>query len=170
MVAEVNYWTIPGRIRAGRSTLEQISLAVVEAFLTLHPSDNPISRTDVMELFMYTKYVRPNGVPVSRALHMPWEEWCSQFKVSVEGMKSRSRLRPVVTCRQMFFAIATDHGYTTKKMGDFLGRDHATAIHGRRAHKNNLRYMDYRNIYERSLYLLKTTTTPDNDEVHEIAS
>jgi chromosomal replication initiator protein len=57
--------------------------------------------------------------------------------VSVNEILSRSRIREVSDARQMFCYIMREkYGMRYAKIGRIIGRDHATAIHSCKSHKD----------------------------------
>lgn len=54
------------------------------------------------------------------------------------GIKTKTRARDVVIMRQLFCYISRELGYSTVGIGKFLGKDHATVIHGVKAIKDCL--------------------------------
>jgi len=60
------------------------------------------------------------------------EKVCQYYKVDIDQLKGRWRLREVVSARHMFFFIASFTTETTMvELGKYLNRDHTTVIHGR---------------------------------------
>ena len=62
--------------------------------------------------------------------------------ISMNHIRTKTRLRSIVECRQMIFYIGpmvVRPGYSTIEMGKFWQLGHATVIHGRRNIRNLLR-------------------------------
>ena len=57
--------------------------------------------------------------------------------VTVTDILSRTRIREIAEARQLFcYIIRERFGYPLSRVGRVVNRDHATAIHSIRAHKN----------------------------------
>jgi len=90
-------------------SLQKANEKIKEYKLVLDHLDNPISEFPLDEIAM----------AVSTA-----------SQTTLKEMKGRSRIRECVIARQVFFYIGRRAGFSWKKLGQYLLRDHSTAIHG----------------------------------------
>lgn len=112
-------------------SLEKAKQDIQEYKLILDDLDNPISEFPLDE--------------IARAVS-------SASQTTVKDMKGRSRIRECVIARQVFFYIGRRAGFSWKKLGQYLLRDHSTAIHG----YNQMAYyitMPKMNRHESQIYL-----------------
>lgn len=72
--------------------------------------------------------------------------------VTVEDIMSRTRLREFVDARQLYCYIMREKfGLSLSKIGKTINRDHATAIHSVKTHKNKCDVMrEYRDLTHRA--------------------
>ncbi len=166
MVAEVSPYVFPGLAQATRPTLEEISLEIVGAYLSQHNPTDELTSKEVSPFLFYYNVRTFEGMTTQEKVRL-WSEWLEDHEASIAGMKGPRRFRPAVVCRQMFYAIATKHGYTTKKMAGFLNRDHSTAVHARKAHKRDLMYPMYRKLFSIALDRPKMNPKPNEDALLE---
>jgi len=66
-------------------------------------------------------------------------------EVTVEEMKSRSRLKKIMSARVVFSMKCYDLGISSVKIGRYINRDHATILHYL---KNDILRKHYKRIYE----------------------
>jgi len=68
--------------------------------------------------------------------------------VTVSDILSRTRIREIVEARQMFcYVVREKFGYPLSRIGRMVNRDHATAIHSIKAHKDRCDVIkEYRNL------------------------
>jgi len=90
-------------------SLEKAKQDIKEYKLILDDLDNPISEFPLDE--------------IARAVS-------TASQTTLKEMKGRSRIRECVIARQVFFYIGRRAGFSWKKLGQYLLRDHSTAIHG----------------------------------------
>ena len=90
-------------------SLEKAKQEIKEYKLILDDLDNPITEFPLDE--------------IARAV-------CTSSQITIKEMKGRSRVRECVVARQVFFYIGRRAGFSWKKLGQYLLRDHSTAIHG----------------------------------------
>lgn len=57
------------------------------------------------------------------------------YKAPVHRLRSDSSVRLLVWPRQHFMTLAAENGFSTTQIGNFLGRDHTTVMHGIVAHR-----------------------------------
>lgn len=67
---------------------------------------------------------------------------CSKLGVTMEDAKGSIRDAEIVRARQIYCYLAKEMGYTYKKIGAIINRDHATVIHGCKVVSN--RQFDFR--------------------------
>jgi len=84
--------------------------------------------------------------------------------ISIEELTSRSRIREVVECRQLFSHILRERfGYPYSKIGRLLGRNHATILYGNKVHESNYQYdKDYRSLCDRVMKRVNKLFEPEN--------
>lgn len=58
-------------------------------------------------------------------------------------LKDKTRLRPVVLFRSIFYQFAKEKGYRLKEMTEHIRQNHATAIHGMRTLEQLLSINDF---------------------------
>jgi chromosomal replication initiation ATPase DnaA len=63
--------------------------------------------------------------------------------IAKELIISRSRKQMIVAARMCFIHIATEQGYTSVKIGKYLGRDHSTVLNGLQKYTQLLKYKDH---------------------------
>lgn len=68
--------------------------------------------------------------------------------VTIEDIMSKTRVREIAEARQLFcYVIREKFGYPLSKVGRLVNRDHATAIHSIKAHKDRYDVLrDYREL------------------------
>jgi len=91
-------------------------------------------------------------------LHLIAKATCSIYSISINELRSKSRLHSIAIARHNFIVIAyKTHLYSYRALGVYLNnRDHSTMLHGVRAH-NDLHDTDkfYRQKYQEILELIK---------------
>ncbi len=56
---------------------------------------------------------------------------CKARGIAVEAVMGRSRLRPIVWARwEVMYWLALELSWSLKAIGEFVGRDHTTVLHG----------------------------------------
>ena len=54
-----------------------------------------------------------------------------EFGVTLDELKSKSRIRSIVEARHLFCYFAHERGYTYTYIGKFINRDHSSVINGK---------------------------------------
>lgn len=88
---------------------------------------------------------------------------CAYYKLTPEEIRSKSRERYLVRARQMFYLLMFEnmHQIAVSKASEFLGQDHATAIHGiKKMNEEISLYPEYRKDYTYFNYRLSGNFTP----------
>ena len=77
------------------------------------------------------------------------ETCCELFNVPVKEAISKSRLHEIVCARRAYMAICRNHlGSNYVKIGESLGKNHATIIHNVRTHNDwMIVYPEYAAVY-----------------------
>lgn len=99
--------------------------------------------TDKVGIIQLTKHIRYN-ISNEEILNIISEE----CRIDVEGILSRSRRRDLVYGRHMFCSILKRYfGYSLKKIGDIVDRDHTTVINSIEVFRDRyIQDLDYRAI------------------------
>ena len=84
------------------------------------------------------------------------------FKVSIEDMKAKTRIKKIVNARQYYFYITRNYTELSYgKIGGYLKRDHATALYGHNKIKDQLAI--YPDVQERIDETLNYIVRKEND-------
>jgi hypothetical protein len=158
-------------LQKGRPTLEQISLAVVEAFLSQHKPEDQFFLYECSQSFFYqtTRHDPMGEGRQNVSERRSWGYWCKKLNISVSGMKGNSRIRPLVAMREMYFDLAWRYHYGVVETATFLKRHHATGIHARKSHDIDVKYPDYQKVYKTARTSLKSTSHEVSTEIHSTA-
>jgi hypothetical protein len=78
-----------------------------------------------------------------------------EVEISIDDLKSRSRVHEIAMARQIFFNIVwreySGRNISLKDIGRYMGRDHSTVLHSLRVHENYFQTRDelYMSLYTR---------------------
>lgn len=111
--------------------------------------DFKISEISTIGDALSEEFIKINPLPDVVTLDWLLGVICTVYKADKLGVKSRSRKSINVRPRQMFYKAAIEQGFSTKKIGRFLGRDHSTVVVGNQVATFNIEtYDDVREEYE----------------------
>ena len=87
---------------------------------------------------------------------MKTEDIISTINTALEvDIRSKTRKRKVVYSRFIFFHLMRNKNFSLEKIGSFLGKDHATVIHGLKQFDNLIEYEDFKEQYYKVINELK---------------
>ena len=83
---------------------------------------------------------------------------CEHFGITVEQLKSESRLRNLVDARSICFKVISECSTTTlTRIGEDFGKNHATVLHGTRKAQNLIETdKEFRNAFEKIKNIVKS--------------
>jgi len=67
-------------------------------------------------------------------------------------IRSKTKKRKVVYSRFIFYHLMRNKNFSLQKIGSFLGKDHATVIHGLKQFENLIQYEDFKEQYDKVVF------------------